>query len=332
MTAKDLLKTLDDLSEEEFKRFKWCLKQPDFLETYQTIKASNLGTADRLDTVDLMVNTYELHGALMVTKKVLEDIPRKDLVQSLPETCSGPEEKEDLDVFDLKKCFPSVEALLKPLPEVKASNTALVEPAGVRWLRPGLRKYSCELTIDTNTVNRKIKLSDNNRKAICVAEDQSYPDHPDRFDWWRQLLCRDGLTGRCYWEVKWRGGVYISVSYRGIRRRGNSYRCRFGKNNQSWSLRCSDVDGYSVWHNNREIPISSSSSSSSSSSGRVAVYVDCPAGSLSFYRVSSDTLIHLHTFNTTFTEPLYPGFAVWFRSGNGFFVSSPVSSVSLCSV
>ncbi|XP_065326207.1 NLR family CARD domain-containing protein 3-like [Pelmatolapia mariae] len=42
---------------------------------------------------------------------------------------------------------------------------------------------------------------------------------------------------------------------------------------------------------------------------RVAVYVDCPAGTLSFYRVSSDTLIHLHTFNTTFTETLYPGFA-----------------------
>ncbi|XP_068431028.1 protein NLRC3-like [Clinocottus analis] len=196
-----------------------------------------------------------------------------------------------------------------------------VEPAGVRWFRPGLRKYSCELTIDTNTVNKNLKLSDNNRKVTCVEEDQSYPDHPDRFEVSPQLLCRTGLTGRCYWEVEWRGDVSISVSYRGIRRRGRSTDCWFGGNDQSWSLEFYD-GGYSVLHNKTGTPITSSSSSSSSS-GRVAVYVDCPAGSLSFYRVSSDTLIHLHTFNTTFTEPLYPGFGFWFRSG---------SSVSLCSL
>ncbi|XP_077952807.1 NACHT, LRR and PYD domains-containing protein 3-like isoform X3 [Gasterosteus aculeatus] len=197
-------------------------------------------------------------------------------------------------------------------------ETLRVEPDGVRWLRPGLRKYSCELTIDTNTVNKQLKLSDNNRKVTHVMEDQSHPDHPDRFDC-HQLQCRTGLTGRCYWEVEWRGGVDVSVSYRGIRRKGNSYDCVFGHNDQSWSLSYYD-DDYYVCHNKTETRITSSSSSSSSSSGRVAVYVDCPAGSLSFYRVSSDTLIHLHTFSTTFTEPLYPGFGFW----------SSGSSVSLC--
>ncbi|KAM9345500.1 uncharacterized protein ABDE67_014379 [Symphorus nematophorus] len=221
-------------------------------------------------------------------------------------------------------------------------ETLRVEPAGVRWLTPGLRKYSCELTLDTNTANRNLKLFDNNRKVIHVQGDQSYPDHPERFEYWPQLLCGTGLTGltgltgRCYWEVEWSGEVYISVSYRGISRRGNRADCVFGWNDQSWSLSCSDYDDdYSVWHNNRETNVShssssssswssssstsSSSSSDSSVSGRVAVYVDCPAGSLSFYSVSSDTLIHLHTFNTTFTEPLYPGFRFWSDS-----------SVSLC--
>ncbi|XP_071362199.1 NLR family CARD domain-containing protein 3-like isoform X11 [Trachinotus anak] len=194
-----------------------------------------------------------------------------------------------------------------------------VEPAGGRWLRPGLRKYSCELTLDTNTVNTNIKLSDNNRKMTRVKEDQSCPDHPDRFDQCPQLLCRTGLTGRCYWEVEWRGEVSISVSYRGISRRGNGKDCWFGRNDQSWTLFCSD-SGYSVRHNNR---VTSVSSSSSSVPHRVAVYVDCPAGSLSFYRVSSDSLIHLHTFNTTFTQPLYPGFGFGFMFTRG-------SSVSLC--
>ncbi|KAM6893982.1 NLR family CARD domain-containing protein 3-like [Xenentodon cancila] len=199
-------------------------------------------------------------------------------------------------------------------------DTLRVEPAGPRWMRPGLRKYSCQLSIDTNTVNNNIKLSDNNRKMTCVEEeDQSYPEHPDRFDVWDQLLCREVLTGRCYWEVQRSGNVCISVSYRRIRRKGSSFDCLFGRNDHSWSLFCSDDGQYSVWHNNRV----TSSSSSSSVSDRVAVYVDVPAGTLSFYSVSSDRLIHLHTFNTTFTEPLYPGF--WFRF-------SPGSSVSLCSV
>ncbi|XP_051269242.1 NLR family CARD domain-containing protein 3-like [Dicentrarchus labrax] len=213
-------------------------------------------------------------------------------------------------------------------------DTLRVEPAGVRWLRPGLRKYSCELTVDTNTVNRNIKLSDDNRKMIHVKEDQSYPDHPDRFEKCPQLLCTNGLTGRCYWEVEWRGDIHISVSYRRISRRGDSEDCRFGENRHSWRLSCFEDGCFSVWHNQSGTSISSSSSSSSppsssssSSSNRVAVYVDYPAGTLSFYsRVSSDTLIHLHTFNTTFTQPLYPGFGFWFKSG------SYASSVSLCSL
>ncbi|KAK2917287.1 NLR family CARD domain-containing protein 3-like isoform X1 [Channa argus] len=76
-------------------------------------------------------------------------------------------------------------------------DTLRVEPAGIHWLKPGLRKYFCRLTIDTNTVNRKLQLSDNNRKVTRVVEDQSYPDHQDRFDWRPQLLCRNVLTGRC---------------------------------------------------------------------------------------------------------------------------------------
>ncbi|KAK2920585.1 hypothetical protein Q8A73_000070 [Channa argus] len=196
-------------------------------------------------------------------------------------------------------------------------DTLRVDHGGQQRLKPGLRKYACELELDPNTVNRNLQLSDNNRKVTRVLEDQSYPDHPDRFENWSQLLCRNVLTGRCYWEVEWRETVDISVSYRGIRRKGNSEDCVFGWNNQSWSLICSD-HGFSVSHNNKQTSISSSSVSH-----RVAVYVDCPAGSLSFYSVSSDKLIHLHTFNTTFTEPLYPGFGFWFCPG---------SSLSLCSV
>ncbi|XP_034548691.1 NACHT, LRR and PYD domains-containing protein 12-like [Notolabrus celidotus] len=200
-------------------------------------------------------------------------------------------------------------------------QTLRLDHGGPHRLRAGLKKYACELELDTNTVNRNLKLSDNNRKVTRVKEPESYLDHPDRFDFWRQVLCMTGLTGltsRCYWEVEWKGRVDISVTYRGIIKKGNNDGCLFGQNDHSWALLCSDVRGYSVWHNNKRTNISSSVSN------RVGVYVDHPAGTLSFYSVSSDTLIHLHTFKTTFTEPLYPGFGLGL--GHGFRLWSGPSS------
>lgn len=155
-----------------------------------------------------------------------------------------------------------------------------------------------------------------------MDDEQLYPDRPERFHHSYQLLCREGLTGRCYWEVIWNGDVVISVAYKGIGRFGDGEHSRFGRNEQSWSLECSEVStGYSCFHNNKmtDIPLPPALTH------KVAVYLDWPAGILSFYRVSSDKRILLHTFNTTFTEPLYPGFGLWFHYGS-------CSSVSLCEV
>nr|XP_040042768.1 NACHT, LRR and PYD domains-containing protein 12-like [Gasterosteus aculeatus aculeatus] len=196
-------------------------------------------------------------------------------------------------------------------------ETLRVEHGGEHRLKPGLRKYACELTVNTNTMNKHLKLSDNNRKVTVEKRKQLYTYHPERFDYWYQVLCTNGLTGRCYWEVEWRGTVEVSVTYRGIKRKGKSADCSLEGNNRSWCLTCSTVDGYSVSHNDR-----SSRLSPPASSGRVGVYVDWPAGTLSFYRVSSDTPVHLYTFNITFSEPLYPAF------GFGLFGSS----VSFCSL
>uniref|UniRef100_A0A667Z111 B30.2/SPRY domain-containing protein n=1 Tax=Myripristis murdjan TaxID=586833 RepID=A0A667Z111_9TELE len=169
-----------------------------------------------------------------------------------------------------------------------------------------LPEYACDLTLDPNTASRKLRLSEDNRKVMKdVFRLQSYPDHPDRFDQ-PQVLCREGLTGRCYWEVQWRGEVSIAVTFRGITRSGDD--SGLGNNKQSWSLRCSDDDNrYTVSHNRK----STSISVRPSGSNRVAVYLDCSAGTVSFYRVSSDRLRLLHTFSSTFTEPLLPAFALW---------------------
>ncbi|XP_072532388.1 tripartite motif-containing protein 16-like isoform X1 [Salminus brasiliensis] len=172
--------------------------------------------------------------------------------------------------------------------------------------REDFLQYYCRLTLDPNTAFNYLRLSEKNRVVMWSKEVQSYSDHPERFNSWEQVLCKESVCGRCYWEVEWSSGgtgcVYISVSYKGISRKGGGKACGFGCNSQSWSLECSS--SLSFLHNNIRTKLSAPPSS------RIGVYVDHSAGTLSFYSVS-DTMTLLHTLHTTFTQPLYAGFWVY---------------------
>ncbi|XP_052405244.1 tripartite motif-containing protein 16-like [Carassius gibelio] len=131
------------------------------------------------------------------------------------------------------------------------------------WTRKDFLQYSHQFTLDLNTVNKLLRLSENNRVITFTDTVQPYPDHPDRFDEWCQVLCRESVCGRCYWEIEWSGddGVDISVSYKSISRKGGGNECVFGWNDQSWSLCCSPYS-YSFIHNNIETDLSVKSISS----------------------------------------------------------------------
>ncbi|XP_044219865.1 tripartite motif-containing protein 16-like [Thunnus albacares] len=167
-------------------------------------------------------------------------------------------------------------------------------------IRAGFLKYSREITMDPNTAHIKLLLSEGDNKAEQMSQQQSYSSHPDRFTVWWQVLSRESLTGRCYWEVEWRGeGVGVAVAYKNISRAGDSYECGFGFNDKSWMLDC-DTDNSLFWFNNISTPVSRPRSS------RVGVYLDHSAGILSFYSIS-ETMNLLHRVQTTFTKPLYAG-------------------------
>ncbi|XP_066512599.1 NLR family CARD domain-containing protein 3-like [Hoplias malabaricus] len=199
-------------------------------------------------------------------------------------------------------------------------DTLRLEHGGEIRMKTGPRKYACELTMDPNTVHKHLSLSEDNRKVSNEEKENQYPDHPERFSGWGQVLCREGLTGRCYWETEWSGWglVYISVAYKSIDRKGAIDATWFGQNEKSWSL-TSHEHRYSVRYNANDTAVPPPPSSSN----RAGVYLDYPAGTLSFYSVSTDThtLTHLHTLHTTFTEPLCAGFRLY-----------PDSSVSLCQI
>ncbi|XP_060769574.1 tripartite motif-containing protein 16-like [Neoarius graeffei] len=166
-------------------------------------------------------------------------------------------------------------------------------------------KYFCDLTLDPNTAHHHLILSEKNRAVRWNEREQRYSDHPERFDSWPQVLCKESVCGRCYWEVEQSGagGVYISVSYKDISRKGEGNECVFGCNNQSWRLRCFSSSSLSFWHNSIKTDLRVPSPS------RIGVYVDHSAGTLSFYSVS-DTMKLLHRVHTTFTQTLYAGFGL----------------------
>ncbi|KAM6919093.1 tripartite motif-containing protein 16-like isoform 1-T1 [Xenentodon cancila] len=175
--------------------------------------------------------------------------------------------------------------------------------------RAGFLEYSCEITLDPNTANTRLLLSEEDRKVTLMDQHQSYSHHPDRFSDHYQVLSRESLTGRHYWEVEKKGDhVDVAVSYKNIIRSGGWKESGFGRNDKSWSLYCLSHK-YVFWYNNIKTSISGPRSS------RIGVYLDHRAGVLSFYSVSETTTL-LHRVQTTFTQPLYAGLVVGYRAGS----------------
>lgn len=126
----------------------------------------------------------------------------------------------------------------------------------------------------------------------------------------QQVLANEGFRQNCYWEAEWEGfRVYLGMTHRGVERNGDHG--RLGHNNKSWALRCyyanDDYENsYTAFHDDQGTAIASPGCALC----RVGVFLDWDAGTLSFYAVSGDTLVHLHTFRHNFKEDeedLVPG-------------------------
>ncbi|XP_046719057.1 E3 ubiquitin/ISG15 ligase TRIM25-like isoform X2 [Silurus meridionalis] len=239
-------------------------------------------------------------------------------LQSFPSFCVSPGHDDSPSITvnqhllydEVKKSLLDLKKRVKKIC-VKEFNKFKQKAAAVTPSEPKSRedflKHSHYLMLDPNTAYCKLLLSEKNRTVTCSGIDQRYSDHPERFDYWCQVLSKERVWGRCYWEVERSGNdVYIAVAYKEISRKGGSIECVFGRNSQSWSLQCSSSSFY-FWHNNIETELQGPVSS------RIGVYVDYNAGTLSFYSVS-DTMRLLHKVHTTFTQPLYAGFYTFYNS------------------
>ncbi|KAM4536590.1 protein NLRC3-like isoform 1-T1 [Odontesthes bonariensis] len=185
---------------------------------------------------------------------------------------------------------------------------------GSQRMKPALKKYACELTLDPNTAHKNLLLSEGNRKVAWVEDVQPYAPHTDRFEACLQVLCEQGLKERCYFEVEMVEPFSIGLTYKSIGRKGNRNDCELVKSDKSWCMTCS-VSGCYISHSDERVSIASVCSRSS----RLGVYLDWEAGALSFYKVLSNSLTKLHTFTANFSEALYLAVEL-----------HPHSSASLC--
>ncbi|KAK7881240.1 hypothetical protein WMY93_029649 [Mugilogobius chulae] len=166
--------------------------------------------------------------------------------------------------------------------------------------REDFLRYSCQVTMDSYTAHSLISLSDGDRRATLMEEDQKYPKHPARFTYYWQVLSRESFVGRHYWEVEWSGSmVDVAIAYKRLKRQGSSDECAFGLNDKSWAL-CIDKTGYSFKFNKAQLRLSGPVSS------RIGIYLDHGAGVVCIYSIS-DTMTLLHRVQAKFTQPLHVG-------------------------
>ncbi|XP_054870377.1 E3 ubiquitin/ISG15 ligase TRIM25 isoform X2 [Amphiprion ocellaris] len=166
---------------------------------------------------------------------------------------------------------------------------------------------SSPLTLDTNTAHPLLSISDDLRSVTRVKSRLPCAAHPERFDHWPQVLTVQTFSsGTHYWELETEGFWDVGICYRSIGRKGKEGNA-FGNNKVSWSLTQQHDKKLAAWHNRRKTRLTYQMTGN-----RLAVAVDYSAGTITFSEVGpSNNLIHLHTFSTTFTQPLCLGFGLY---------------------
>ncbi|XP_018430794.1 PREDICTED: E3 ubiquitin/ISG15 ligase TRIM25-like [Nanorana parkeri] len=158
-----------------------------------------------------------------------------------------------------------------------------------------------DILLDVNTAGNRLLISDDRKSATWSYKNHNRPETPERFQDCPQVLSSQSFSsGRHYWEVdvKRSKSWIVGMCYPSIERRGPQ--SEIGCNKKSWGLERSHIQ-YSVIHDSDEIRLPGIVSSN-----RVRIDLDYEAGRISFYDLC-DPIRLLHTFTTTFTEPLHAG-------------------------
>ncbi|XP_058250884.1 E3 ubiquitin-protein ligase TRIM39-like [Hemibagrus wyckioides] len=164
-----------------------------------------------------------------------------------------------------------------------------------------IRQHAVDVTLDPDTANPSLTLSNDGTEVICENRIKNLPDNPERFDRCVCVLGKEGFsTGRFYYEVLVKGKTKwdLGVVRQSVNRKGIITAC---PENGFWCV--SDNQAEYVALDTPPIPLSLKQAPQ-----KVGVFVDYEEGLISYYDV--DAKSHMYSFTgQTFTEKLYPFFS-----------------------
>nr|XP_040046674.1 tripartite motif-containing protein 16-like isoform X2 [Gasterosteus aculeatus aculeatus] len=161
-------------------------------------------------------------------------------------------------------------------------------------------KYARSLTFDPDTVHRFLRVTEDNRKLTNTSPWQhAYPEHPSRFEYWRQAMTSDSIyLGRHYVEAELSGeGAHVGVTYKSIDPKGEQSTSCITGNDFSWCVG-RNSRGFFAWHAGVEEALDATDVT------RLGLYVDFHRGSVSFYDAAGP-MRRLHNYTADFIEPLH---------------------------
>ncbi|XP_067228362.1 E3 ubiquitin-protein ligase TRIM39-like [Chanodichthys erythropterus] len=247
----------------------------------------------------------ELHQEITELKKrntELEQISHTDdhlhLIQMNSFLSSRPHNKNwteiridsDVDVIPLKRALTLLKKTQETLNE-KIIQTKL----------KFVQKFAVGVTLDPDTVNPYLILSDDGKQVSHGDIKQNVPENPKRLDQVICVLSKQGFSsGRFYYEVQVKGKTEweLGVARESINRKGS---ITLTPEDGYWTVILENENQYIACDN----PVVSLSLRVKPE--KVGVFVDYEEGLVSFYDVGSRS--HIYSFTgQTFTDKLYPYF------------------------
>lgn len=301
-TVEEARRGAVEVLEEERRR---ALKQADsiqaHLEQRRTELAKTLAQMNKLSTsksdVDFLQEYSEWKkGTADVCLPAAYINSMDHLTSYVQVVTDATQEMSDLIISSYKKKLKLVweNGTKSQMPEPEASS--LEDPE----TQEDFLKYTTSLTFDPDTTHCFLRVTEDHKKLTNTSPWQhSYPDDPNRFEYWRQAMtCESIYLGRHYIEAELSGeGAHVGVTYRSIDRKGEDDASCITGNDFSWCVG-RNSRGFFVWHAGVETPLEVTDIE------RVSIFIDFHRGSVSFYDVTGPMTL-LHKYSADFIEPLY---------------------------
>ncbi|KAF5890906.1 E3 ubiquitin-protein ligase TRIM39-like isoform X1, partial [Clarias magur] len=223
------------------------------------------------------------------------------LLQIYPSLCSPPHTQDWTDVTINSHL--SVETLRRTLSQIQETLSEKMEKLDEADLKK-IQQYAVDVTLDPDTANAYLILSDDGKQVNHGDNRQNLPDNPERFNNYAIVLGKDGFSsGRFYYEVQVRGKTDWDL---GVVRESINRKRKFTASPKDgvWCVRLRNETEYSAC----------ASLTLKRSPQKVGVFVDYEEGLISFYDV--DAKSHIYSFTgQTFIEKVYPYFSPCVNNG-----------------